>query len=65
MPDGESALRFYGFRGEAETAAHLRVRLLSLLGAREKPGLKELLAAAPLENIDLTRSRDPDRAIEL
>ena len=52
-------------RGEAEAAAQLRVQLLSLLGARKEPGLKKLLAAAPLEDIDLTRSQDPGRAVEL
>ncbi len=52
-------------RGDAETAARLRVQLLSLLGPKEPPALKELLGAAPLEDIDLTRTQDRGRTVEL
>jgi hypothetical protein len=44
---------------EAETRALLRERL----GAADAIGLKALLAAAPLEGIDLTRERDLDRDV--
>ncbi len=52
-------------RGEADTAARLRVQLLGLLGAGAELGLKELLAAAPLDDIDLTRSPGTGRAVKL
>ncbi|MGQ0555622.1 MAG: hypothetical protein ACT4PN_06730 [Nitrospiraceae bacterium] len=52
-------------RGKTATAAQLRVQLLSLLGAGKEPGLKALLAAAPLEDIDLTRSQDHERLVDL
>ncbi len=52
-------------RGEADTAARLRVQLLGLLGARAGLGLKELLAASPLDDIDLTRAQDHGRAVKL
>jgi hypothetical protein len=46
---------------EAETRALLRERF----GAAGARGLKALLAAAPLEGIDLTRDRDLGRRIAL
>jgi hypothetical protein len=46
---------------EAATRALLRKRF----GAPRGKGLKALLAAAPLEGIDLTRERDRDRDIAL
>ena len=52
-------------RGKTATAAQLRVQLLSLLGAGKELGLKALLAAAPLEDIDLTRSQDHERLVDL
>lgn len=52
-------------RGKAETAAQLRVQLLRLLGAGKEPGLKALLAAAPLEEIDLMRSQDHERPVDV
>ncbi len=52
-------------RGEADTAARLRVQLSSLLSAKGEPRLKEILAAAPLEDIDLTRTPDRGRTVEL
>jgi len=46
---------------EAETRALLRDRF----GARRRRGLKELLAAAPLEGIELVRDRDLGRDVDL
>ena len=46
---------------EAETRALLRERF----AARPALGLKALLAAAPLEDIDLDQPRDHDRKIDL
>jgi len=46
---------------EAETRALLRDKL----GAPAAAGLKALLAAAPLEGIDLERSRDTGRTLDL
>lgn len=46
---------------ESETRALLRERF----AAREAKGLKALLAAAPLEGIDLGRSHDTGRTVEL
>ncbi|MDL1865371.1 hypothetical protein FBQ90_09290 [Betaproteobacteria bacterium PRO5] len=49
-------------RGEA--AAKLRIQLQRLVGTQHL-GLKELLAAAPLDDIDLTRNPDLGRNVEL
>jgi hypothetical protein len=46
---------------EVEARAFLRERF----GVRPAVGLKALLAAAPLENIDLDRQRDTDLEVEL
>jgi hypothetical protein len=46
---------------EAETRALLRDRF----GARPSKGLKALLAAAPLEGIELARDRDLGRDVDL
>ena len=46
---------------EAEARALLRERF----GAAKAKGLKALLAAAPLEGIDLTRARDLGRDVAL
>ena len=46
---------------QAETRALLRRRFEE----PEPKGLKALLAAAPLEGIDLERSRDTGRAVDL
>ena len=46
---------------EAETRALLRERF----AAPPALGLKALLAAAPLEDIDLSRARDLDRELDL
>lgn len=52
-------------RGDPARAAEIRVRLREVIGEEPKPGLKALLASAPLEGIDLTRDRDLGRNIEL
>ncbi len=46
---------------EAEARAMLRERF----GAGKAKGFKALLAAAPLEGIDLARERDPGRDVAL
>jgi len=46
---------------EAEARALLRARF----GATAPPDLKALLAAAPLEGIDLTREQDVGRDVDL
>ena len=46
---------------ETETRALLRERF----GGRHASGLKALLVSAPLEGIDLSRSRDIGRDVEL
>ena len=46
---------------EAEARAMLRERF----GASQAKGFKALLAAAPLEGIDLARERDPGRDVTL
>lgn len=46
---------------EADARALLRQRFTE----RRSQGLKALLAAAPLEGVDLERSRDTGRAIDL
>lgn len=46
---------------EAETRSLLQRRF----GALQAKGLKQLLAAAPLEGIDLTREREPARDLAL
>lgn len=52
-------------RGDPARAAEIRVRLRRVIGEEPKPGLKALLASAPLEGIDLTRDRDLGRDVEL
>jgi molybdenum cofactor biosynthesis enzyme MoaA len=47
-----------------EMAATLRVQLQRLVGA-SSIGLKDILASAPLDDIDLTRDRDVGRGVEL
>ena len=51
-------------RGEGEKAEEARQRLSEIV-ASKSPGLKDLLASAPLEGIRIARSHDPDRTIEL
>ncbi len=52
-------------RGDPARAAEVRMRLQQAIGEEPKPGLKALLASAPLEGIDLTRGRDLGRDVEL
>ena len=46
-------------------AESVRTTLQKLLAEQEKPSLKALLAAAPLEDIELDRPRDFGRTVEL
>jgi hypothetical protein len=52
-------------RGDPARAAWVRARLRRAIREESKPGLKALLASAPLEGIDLTRDRDLGRSVEL
>jgi hypothetical protein len=52
-------------RDEGQGATRLRAQLLRLVGAPTSRGLKELLATAPLEGIELTRAQDHGRDVEL
>lgn len=52
-------------RGETRTVPRLRAELIRLIGASTSTGLKALLAAAPLEGIDLSRTHDRGRPVEL
>lgn len=51
-------------RAGGERAATAR-RILTNAIVLNEPGLKELLASAPLEGIRITRSRDTGRTIDL
>ena len=51
--------------GDPEREAEAHALLRERFGAPKPTGLKALLAAAPLEGIDLTRERDIGRDIEL
>ncbi len=51
-------------RKDAESAARIRAKLAALVDSNG-PGLKALLAAAPLEGIRISRSVDRGRKIEL
>ena len=50
---------------DPEHATDVRALLRDGLGARKSKGLKALLAAAPLEGIDLSRARDLGRDVDL
>jgi hypothetical protein len=50
---------------DPEREAEARLLLRQRFGAAKPTGFKALLAAAPLEGIDLTRDRDAGRNIEL
>ena len=52
-------------RGDLREAASVRARLNKAIEAEGVSGLKELLAAAPLEGVDLVRSRTPARPVDL
>ena len=51
--------------GDPERAVEARALLRDRFGARRARGLKALLAAAPLEGIDLSRERDLGRDVDL
>lgn len=51
--------------GDPQRADETRALLLARFAAEGAEGLKALLAAAPLEGIELTRSRDAGRPVEL
>ena len=51
--------------GDPEREAEVRSFLRERFGATKPAGLKALLAAAPLEGIDLTRHSDVGRDVEL
>lgn len=51
--------------GDPEREAETRTLLRERFGARPVTGLKALLAAAPLEGIDLARARDTGRDVDL
>ena len=55
----------HSLRGETRVATRLGAQLLRLVGVASTPGLKELLAAAPLEGIELARPQDLGRDVEL
>ena len=50
---------------DPDHAAEARALLRRRFGPEPTRSLKDLLAAAPLDDIDLTRSRDTGRAIDL
>ena len=50
---------------DPEREAEARLLLRERFGVAKPTGFKALLAAAPLEGIDLTRERDAGRNIEL
>ena len=52
-------------RRDLGEGATLRARLNQAIDAEGTSGLKELLAAAPLEGVDLQRSRAPARPTDL
>jgi len=52
-------------RGKPEAAPLLRARVRDALAAEERRGLKALLAAAPLDGIDLVRPPDLPREVSL
>ncbi|MCG8455465.1 MAG: hypothetical protein MI919_04220 [Holophagales bacterium] len=52
-------------RGRTEEAAATRRSLARLTGERDEVGLKELLASAPLDGIELERDRHHGREVEL
>jgi hypothetical protein len=54
-----------GALADPEHAAEARALLRERFASREAKGLKALLAAAPLDGIDLDRSGDTGREVEL
>jgi hypothetical protein len=57
--------RVAGALADPQRGAETRILLREQFGHRRAEGLKALLAAAPLEGIDLDRVRDAGRAVEL
>jgi hypothetical protein len=55
----------HALRDDRGEAASVRDRLNKAIGADRVLGLKELLAAAPLEGVDLSRSRRRPRPVHL
>jgi hypothetical protein len=55
----------HSLRGEPREATRLRAQLLRLVGVASPLSLKELLAVAPLEGIELARDQDQGRDVEL
>ena len=51
-------------RGDPVRAARIRERLRQMI-EETQPGLKEILASAPLEGIELTRRSDLGRDVDL
>jgi hypothetical protein len=51
--------------GDPERADQARALLRARFAPEKAQGLKALLAAAPLEGIDLTRARDTGRPVDL
>jgi hypothetical protein len=52
-------------RENSAKAADLRKQLRAIIGSTEQPGLKALLASAPLDGIDLYRREDRPRDLDL
>jgi hypothetical protein len=52
-------------RDDERVAARVRRQLRATIKGKAVPSLKELLAAAPLEGVPLTRSRDRGRTADL
>lgn len=52
-------------RENSAKAADLRKHLRAIVGAAEQRGLKDLLASAPLDGIDLSRRDDRPRDVDL
>lgn len=52
-------------RDDERIAARVRRQLRATMKGKTSPSLKELLAAAPLQGLRVTRSRDRGRVIEL
>jgi hypothetical protein len=51
--------------GDPERETEARALLRERFGTARPLGFKALLAAAPLEGIDLSRERDPGRSVDL
>jgi hypothetical protein len=68
VPEGDRELlrqTAANLRVGGDLAEKTRMALLSVINPYEGMGLKELLEAAPLEDLDLERSRETWRDIDL